>query len=767
MSDSEGLIEQHVIAYYELQSRGEAPELSEFLARVPSALREECERRIENGLRLRDYLEELQPSASEVHTVSADAIEALPSVPGFRLERQIGHGGLGTVYLAQDETLMRNVALKILRRGTRQQVKDRILSEARKAASLEHPGIVTVHSVVSEGDAPAIVMEFVEGFPIDRATAGVDARKKAAIFRTLARALASAHRAGLIHRDLKPDNILLTPSLEPKILDFGLAAKMEVESGPRNPFQGTPLYCSPEQAACEQATPASDVFSLGAVLFKVLTGRPPFSGESVPEVLHQMQAGSPPFPRQLVSGIPEELQAICLACLSKDPKERPSAEEVARDLERFLAREAIQLRPALYGDLLRRTVAKHGDELSRFEDQGMISSRERDRLQSVYQRILDDEDHWILDARKLSLTQLLITLGTWVTVVSALFSVWLIRDEISAQMRWSAPVTASLLLIGFGTYAQIRREVVAAASLLAGAVLSIAPSLLSMLAELDLLSTRDRDVTQLLAEPFSNRQVFASALGAFVLSACCQWRLRMTGFAWTTATLAVMTYLAALIQLGWLDRDLDLQALWCLPLISLETVALWFESRGRIRWSIPFHLIALSTLVAVLDLLALSGPTLSLLGLEPLAEVEGGSPVFLNETRLQTFSLALNGVFFVFLTVGIERASSLHLRRAARFLEAIAPFHLLTALYLNAQKIGVSDFVWVDLSLYFAAVLGLLLLSPWRCRRGFLFSGLGGVALGSHLLLDLELVAPAPFVLCLGVSGIALALGTFVLRRRP
>ena len=262
-----------------------------------------------------------------------------PLIAGFRTDRRLGAGGLGTVYEAWDEKLQCKVALKVLHAVPNATAGRQVLAEARKTVGLRHPAIVTVHAVMDEHEPPAIVMKLVEGFPLDQFANSLTQKQKARILQEVASALAVAHRHGIIHRDLKPGNILLTPALRPVILDFGLALAPGEADELTCGFAGTPLYASPEQVNGVPLTPNSDVFSFGSVMFKLLTGRVPFEGATIEEVFGAIRKATPPFLRNVVTRVPADLQDICLACLAADPAERPTAEAVALDLGRFLAGE--------------------------------------------------------------------------------------------------------------------------------------------------------------------------------------------------------------------------------------------------------------------------------------------------------------------------------------------------------------------------------------------------------------------------------------------
>ena len=678
-----------------------------------------------------------------------------PFIAGFRIDRQLGRGGLGVVYEAWDEKLHRRVAIKTLHTVPDAEIRRRVLDEARKTAALRDTAIVTVHAVLDEGEAPAIVMELVEGFPLDQFAGGLTFEQRARILQEIARALAAAHRRGIIHRDLKPANVLVTPAMKPVILDFGLAISLEEGGRLRSRFEGTPLYASPEQASGKALTATSDIFSFGSLMFKILSGKTPFNGSSITEVLENIRAAKPPFLRDVAEGVPSDLQAICLACLSPDPRDRPTAEQIELELGRFLAGEPVRLRPALYSDILRRRISEYSNDLANWEHQGMISADERDRLQFVHRRILADEDHWLIDARRLTLAQTILYTSTWLVVIATGMLVWLAHDELSSAMRWMLPVFGTVVLMGIGLLAQSRREPMAAASFLAGAVLSLIPTTLSCVAEFHWLDRGASGTKQLFGSIFTNQQVLAACLTGFTLSMFALWRLRMTGFAWTSCVVGALTYLSVLLQFNWLAKEPEIQALWLLPLVLSAGVALLFERAGRVRWALPFHLLSLLVLVAALDTIAEAGPTLSMLGLS--SKVSS----FFNSDRLHFLSLALNGLIFLALMFATENSRSLDLRRGSRVLEVLAITHLLGGLYFNAHKQYADSQVRIDVFLYIGAVLAMLVLGPWRSRWRMLVGALSGVALGSYLLLDLNLVPKKPFLLILGALGLITALSAY------
>lgn len=727
-------------------------QIDAYISTVPEAIRREVRERIEGALRIREV--RCPPDLAD------DQPEAAPRLPGFRIERMLGRGSLGNVYAGHDEKLNRAVAIKVLHRRADGSVSRRILEEARKAAALNDPSVVTIFSVLDDTDPPAIVMELVEGFPLDRFASQLNFTQKAQLLREVARALSIAHERGMIHRDLKPDNIIVGPDMRPRILDFGLALSLEEAGAPPAGFEGTPLYASPEQVRGKPLAAASDVFSFGSLMFKVLTGRAPFDGHSITEVLTAIATTAPPFLREVAVGVPEDLQAICLACLAWNPADRPAASEIALELGRFLVGEPVRLKPKLYDDLLRRSISEYSTQAQTWESQSIISRDERDALEIVHRRLLADEDHWIIDARRITPLQTILSGATWLAVVATVLTVWMLRNELAAPWRWILPAyfTAALFLAGYA--ARRQRESLAAATFLAGATLAIAPCALSLLAELHFFSASPAGVKQLFPGTFTNQQVFAASLMALAVSISSLWRMKMTGFAWTTATLCATSYISLLMLFNWLDKKPETQALWCLPLAAMEPIALTLERRGRVRWTAPFHLVALLAVVVGLDVIALNGPTLKMLG------IESARWPYFDGQRLDSFSIVLNGCLFLVLMLLTERSPSLDLRRASKLLEILAIIHTLSALFVNAANHRNDPHVRVDVWLYLAAAAVFLVLAPFRSRWRLLVGGLAGCGLGSYLLVDLGLVDRKPFIIGLGFIGLLVALGTFAYVRR-
>jgi eukaryotic-like serine/threonine-protein kinase len=279
----------------------------------------------------------------------------------YEVVRELGRGGMGVVFLANDPRLKRPVALKMILAAeyAGPEVRLRFQTEAEAVARLRHPNIVPIYEVGEQDGRPYIALEFVGGGSLNERNRGQpqSPRTAAELVRTLALALDHAHRQGIIHRDLKPGNILLAEDGTPKIADFGLAKFVPTDDpagvtplglSATGAVLGTPSYMAPEQAGGQvhAVTPATDVYALGAILYELLTGRPPFHGVDPIETVLQVNLHDPVSPRALQHKVPRDLETICLKCLQKDPAGRyATAAALADDLGRHLNGEPVLARP--------------------------------------------------------------------------------------------------------------------------------------------------------------------------------------------------------------------------------------------------------------------------------------------------------------------------------------------------------------------------------------------------------------------------------------
>lgn len=296
---------------------------------------------------------EAPPERTVVDSSTVGAARSLPAIPGYDVLGILGRGGMGIVLKAKDLRLGRLVALKMILASAdvSAEAQARFHTEAQAVARLQHPHIVQIFEVGQDASQPFLCLEFVAGGSLAQKINATPQPplESARLVETVARAIAYAHQHGILHRDLKSANVLLTAEGEPKITDFGLAKKLDAAEGHTlsGVPMGTPSYMAPEQAAgrTRQIGPAADVYALGALLYEMLTGRPPFKGMSVADTLLQVLHSEPVPPTHLRPGIPRDLETVCLKCLEKDRQKRyPSALALAEDLRRFVNGEPIQAR---------------------------------------------------------------------------------------------------------------------------------------------------------------------------------------------------------------------------------------------------------------------------------------------------------------------------------------------------------------------------------------------------------------------------------------
>lgn len=304
----------------------------------------------------------------DAETQLGEGLEVLgatvPVIPGYEVIRELGRGGMGVVYLARDHTLDRLVALKTFKVTKGQDTCQLLTAEARLSGRLNHSAIVPIFEVNAEGVTPYFAMAYIDGEDLTRRIgqqvyAPMDAARLGA---QVASAIAHAHAAGVLHLDLKPANILLARDGSPKVTDFGLFAFISDNTQCSDGVIGTPQFMSPEQALqdTESLGPASDVYSIGAVLYASITGRPPLVASNNQELVMKVASQRPRHLQTLVSKVPVSLDTIVMKCLEKSPSKRyESAEALQKDLEAYCEGRPIDARPTGLIGKMRYQFEKH------------------------------------------------------------------------------------------------------------------------------------------------------------------------------------------------------------------------------------------------------------------------------------------------------------------------------------------------------------------------------------------------------------------------
>lgn len=609
------------------------------------------------------------------------------TLSGHKILGDIGTGGMGRVLLAYDDRLRRKVAIKTLRPKFSQNrsLRTRFMQEARALAQLHHPNIVSIYYLGKADEPPHFVMEFVEGVTMLEAARALTLEQKAELMQKVALAVEFLHRHSLLHRDLKPANVLVGADLEPKLLDFGLASHVDGHDGRITEVGdviGTPDYFSPEQTRPGAKLDArSDVFSLGTVFYELLTGTLPFRGESRAERTHNLREADPVLPRRLIPELPGDLQNICLKALEKNPSDRyASAKEMADDLERFLARETVLAAPTSYTHLMSGKIEQHLRELESWRQDEIISDYEWDSLRKNYGRLIEREDAWILEARRLAVPQVSLYLGAWVLIVGAtllfLFRFVHLSGAVSVLMVTVAcafTVRQGMLLWSQGQL-RIAMAYLLAFSLLLPVVLLVAMGEFHLWAS----PAQDKNWELLwdLPEPFrrtTNAQLWWSIFTALPAYLWLRRLTRSSVFSLVFAVMALILCHVTMLRFGLLSHIPNDPSWYYFRLIP---IALFFFATALLveRLGFPNDSRYYYPIAVVATLAALSG----------LAVYHTPYQDWLEHTfpwtrgQIEYLFIANAGIYFV-LQRTFERFPSAQMRTVAKYFRFFVPGHVLTS----------------------------------------------------------------------------------------
>src|SRR5271157_517614 len=686
--DAEGreqLVANAVADYLDRLAQGETLDIEGFCRRYPG---------LEPDLRV--ALE----AAAGIDAILQPAEPPLPDRPreaqlperlsGHKILSEIGSGGMGRVLLAMDERLGRKIAIKVLspRFQDNALLRERFMQEARAMAKLTHPHIAHIYSLGPPEEAPHFVMEYVEGAPLTEASRVLTLRQKVELMHKIVLAVDFLHQHQVIHRDLKPGNILVGPDLEPKVLDFGLVL-LGKEQGNRltlpGALLGTPDYFSPEQArATAPLDIRSDIFSLGTVSYELLTSELPFRGETLRDQVRRICEDDPALPRRIDSTIPGDLQNICLKALEKSPADRyASAREMANDLERFLAGEPVLAVPTSYSRLMVGKIDQHLRELAGWKQDHILSEYEFDSFRKLYERLVDREDAWIMAVRRLTLSQVSLYFGAWILVLGAallmLFEYPRLTGTLSVLVESGA--AASAAWIGVSSWHQGRRRT-ALAYLLAFCLL-LPITLLVTMGRLNLLTapTHGDVALEFFAKFESFKKITNAQLWwAILLSLPAYfWLRRFTRASVFSLALAVMSavlVVVSLLRMGlleWIDQDPGRVYLRLIPFAVLFfLVGILIERLHHSADSRYFYSVAVAA-----TFVSLSGVALYH---EPYAEwLKRVVP----RTRGQLeYLFIINAGVYLLLQSACERLPLAQMRAVGKSFRFVIPGHVLTSLLL-------------------------------------------------------------------------------------
>ena len=617
--------------------------------------------------------------------------EALPErLSGHKIFSEIGSGGMGRVLLAMDERLGRKVAIKVLSPRFRNDalLRERFMQEARAMAKLTHPHIAHIYSLGPPEEAPHFVMEYVEGAPLTEASRALTLHQKVELMHKIVLAVDFLHQHQVIHRDLKPGNILVQPDLEPKVLDFGLVL-VGKDEGNRltvpGALVGTPDYLSPEQArATAPVDTRSDIFSLGTVFYELLTSELPFRGETLREQVRRICEEDPALPRRIDSAIPGDLQNICLKALEKRPADRyASAREMAGDLERFLAGEPVLAAPTSYSRLMAGKIDQHLRELAGWKQDDILSEYEFDAFRKLYEKLVDREDAWIMAVRRLTFPHVSLYLGAWVLVVGAVLVMLFHYPRFSEtpSMAVVSAAAAATGWIGVRCWRENQRRI-AVAYLMAFCFL-LPVALIVMMGRFKLLTapSRGNEALEFLAQFTSFKRTSNAQLWWSILLSlpAYSWLRRFTRASVFSLVLAVMSAAltaVTLLRMGllqWLDTDPGRPFLDLLPFALLFFLAgmliEYFRYPADSRY---FYFVAV-----VATFVSLSGMALYH---EPYAQ---WLKRVLPRTRGQLeYLFIINAGVYLLLQSVCETVPLPQMRGVAKTFRFVIPGHVLTSIFL-------------------------------------------------------------------------------------
>lgn len=465
----------------------------------------------------------------------------------YRLDRLAGIGGMGRVFEATDTKLNRRVALKFISTATDGSLHEALMLEARTMAGLSDPNLCRVLEAVIDAPDPFIVMEWVDGVDLRTAAKSLSLTQRIALFVRIVEAVSAMHDEGLTHRDLKPGNILLNRRGEPVIVDFGLAghtAKGDLKSG------GTPGHAAPEQFDEPPSISARcDVYSLGVILFELLTLRPPFAGASHTELLTLQRSSDPPVPESIVPDLPAGLQRICLQAIERDPALRyADANELLEDVRRHLRGETVLARPSMLAARFEAQIEEQLERARHWESQGLITREESRRLYRHLTGLMRPDSPWIIDSRRLTTSQVGLYLGGWMTLLAITVGLWFSWDDLSSTLHIAVPAVVTTVLFALGAILHVRQMKRYALGFLLTASIATPALVWVILRETGLLGTAadTSPNTQIFEDAgpgFMNAQLLTIATAWAFVSILLRFATRSGAFSFTCSIASVLAWL--------------------------------------------------------------------------------------------------------------------------------------------------------------------------------------------------------------------------------
>ena len=727
--------------------------------------------------RIHDALEN-ESLLSEIHThqfpLIPDTLDELPEIRAsmttaqaqeilgrqYTIVKKIGQGSSGEVFQAIDPTLERPVAIKYFHEATHLQDWDKDQwQEGKFMSQMNHPHIAHIYHIGESNSKRYVVMEYIEGVPLTEAWEKQPLSKRLTLFLQVLEAIGAAHRKGIVHRDVKPSNVLVSASGEVKVLDFGIA--MAVNCGDRterNVYRGTPAYSAPEQITCpDKISPATDVFAMGVLLYQLLTNNNlPFPQTDSQELFEAICNQNPELPSAIQQTIPLPLQNICLKALEKDINSRyRDANALRSDVSRYLRGEKVWSRPSFVSDQVQQEIFYHRQRLEVWRHNTLITEKEYDKLENIYERVVAPADLSIIEARKLSFSQVCLYLGGWIMILGCAV---LLTSEWAHISRFSRPIPAILsvvLMIICGRYLWTKKETRLSVGFLATGCLLLPVAALIMFGHYHLFSPDNYPLgSESIAELFEG---FSSVPGENNSSAFYFGNLQLLIAAglWLSASLfflriirsSIFVIFCILSSLGflstlyviagmmeeWIDYEHIIALRYLYPGVVFFAAGMLLDRKKLTPYAWPLCGTGLLLIIGCLSFVAQSEATLFYCAWSNPESIPGWYNNGINflcqadTEQTKTFGFIINGLVYMALAWVCRRQGTRLQRMLGQIFNWLGPLHLLVCLrVLDELGSGVHQDVYRFMLP--VASLAFVFGSVSRQMKSFVFSGLSGLA---------------------------------------
>jgi len=719
----------------------------------------QCGQKVKEARENENLLDELrilqsrQATVSKIKTVQrkeVSTIETAQKLVGnnYRVVRKVGQGASGEVFQAIDNILNRLVAIKFLNTYTIEKDNEKRWEEARLVAQLNHPNIATVYHIGEQDEIRYIIMEWAEGVSLTESWKDKSLTERLGIYLKVLDAIAAAHKRDIVHRDIKPTNILVDSSSQVKVLDFGIAVDRYFYEQPEGShYRGTPAYSSPEQISFPvQISPATDVFSLGIILYQLLTDCSPFPQTEMNELFEAIRTTHPELPSAVRDRVPISLQNICLKALEKNPHRRyADAGALADEIRRFLRGEKIWSRPSFLMDTIQQEVFYHRQKLKVWHNNDLITQKEFDKLEHIYGQMLSPQDPSIIEARKLSLSQVCLYLGGWIAVLGSFVFFYKTWDQIPLCLRPTPAIIVTVFMVIFGLKMWRKSDSRISVGFIATANLLIPITILLTLGQWEILSPDKHSwgtETIFNALPKQESYLIVGNAQLFIASLC--WFIFSLGFLKLTRS-SIFIVFSIISFLSWLSTCYIIADMenWSPDIVAGRYLypGLGFFALGAIldrykytHYAKPTSYVGLAMIVTSLSFIALSPETLfGWLGITPSG---------LKDVELMGLSFAINGLIYLCLATVCRLLNTILQRQLGSILNWLGPLHILSPLRILDLGSSNGNSPWlieenhriIYRTLLPIASFGFVFASVPKQMKSFFFSGLGGIAASVHKL---------------------------------